>query len=228
MIMNTNLVNTLETSLNWNDRIGLQNRYSLKEKGWKVEVGWRPTPYGAGVFSEEDILAGKILRKGILNVNLTKFESTADINEFCQQRPPGHNQDRVEQQETKARLNYVKDYLWGFDKDADEREYDRENIDGSCSPSPSDNNDSDNNNDNKHRFFGMWVPGNGLNHNENPNTIYKQTKDGIDLVALVDINTNEELFDDYRRHGSSPSWLKEFAYQNNITLNFGDCNDFVM
>jgi len=39
-------------------------------------------------------------------VNLTKFESTADIDEFCQQRPPGHNQDHVEQQETNARLNY--------------------------------------------------------------------------------------------------------------------------
>jgi len=48
--------------------------------------------------SEEDIL-----RKGILNVNLTKFESTADIDEFCQQRPPSHNQDHVEQQETNHR-----------------------------------------------------------------------------------------------------------------------------
>jgi len=227
------MANTLETSLDWNDRIGLQNRYSLKEKGWKVQVGWRPTPYGAGLFSKEIIPTGTILRKGILNVNLKEFESITDIDEFCKQRPPGHNQDHdrnfyVEQQETNARLNYVKDYLWGFDKDADERGYDRKNIDGSCSAPPSDDNDNDNTNKNKYRFFGMWIPGNGLNHNENPNTIYKQTIDGIDLVALADIYTNEELFDDYRRHGSSPSWLKEFAYQNNVTLNFVDCNDFVM
>ena len=47
---NNNMINTLEISLDWNDRIGLQNQYTLKEKGWKVQVDWRPTPFGAGLF----------------------------------------------------------------------------------------------------------------------------------------------------------------------------------
>ena len=77
------------------------------------------------------------------------------------------------------------------------------------------------------RFFGLWIPGNGLNHNEHPNTVYRATPDGIDLVALVDIRPDDELFDDYRRHGTSSDWLKEFATIHNVTLNFADCNDFV-
>ena len=126
--------------------------------------------------------------------------------------------EQQQQQETISRLNYVKDYLWGFNKDADERGY--------YNDQKQDNNGNDNDNNNS-RFFGMWIPGNGLNHNEDPNTVYKSTNEGIDLIALVDIGINDELFDDYRRHGSSSLWLKEFAHQNNVTLNFADCNDFV-
>jgi hypothetical protein len=47
---NNNMIKTLEISLDWNDRIRLQNQYTLKEKGWKVHVDWRPTPFGAGLF----------------------------------------------------------------------------------------------------------------------------------------------------------------------------------
>ena len=47
---NDNIINTLEISLDWNDRIGLQDQCTLKEKGWKVHVDWRLTPFGAGLF----------------------------------------------------------------------------------------------------------------------------------------------------------------------------------
>ena len=219
--------NTLAARLDWNDRIGLQDRFTLEEKGWKVQVDWRSTPYGAGLFSTQDIEAGKILRRGILGVNLKEFTSIADIDDFC--RTSGEPAERVGESKNKnnsnnnnsghkAKLDYVKDYLWGFNRDADDRGYDKITQ---SPPVPSESSSSSS------RFFGMWIPGNGLNHNETPNTVYKATAGGIDLVALVDIQADDELFDDYRRHGTSSPWLKEFASIHNVTLNFADCNDFV-
>ena len=198
--LDSSLARTIETTLNWNDRIRLQDHYSLEEKGWKVQVDWRPTPFGAGLFAKECISAGTVLRTGVIGVNLKEFASIAEIDAFCQQgRGP---------EEVTARRDYVKDYLWGFNKKADSRGYDQ------LDPAPD-------------RFFGMWIPGNGLNHCMDPNTVYKPTSAGIDLVALEDIAVDDELFDDYRRHGNSPDWLKQFAAQHNVTLNFADCNDFV-
>lgn len=198
--LHSSMVNTLETNLDWKDRIGLQDRFTLEEKGWKVNVDWRSTPYGAGLFSKQDIKAGTLLRRGILGINLKEFASTEAIYEFC---------NSGDSSEFGARLEYVKDYLWGFSKQTDERGY-----------ALSEEGEED-------RFFGMWIPGNGLNHNEVPNTVYRATPEGIDLVALVDIAADDELFDDYRRHGTSSQWLKEFAIQHNVTLNFADCNEFV-
>ena len=227
--------NTLEAKLDWNDRIGLQDRYSLEEKGWEIGVDWRSTPYGAGVFSKEDsvIEAGTILRRGIIGLNLKEFTSIDDIHEFCTttgtiEGIETHGESGSSGLLYRAKLGYVKDYLWGFNKEADERGYDTNTIDknGSSSSNNGSSISSDDDNDDK-RFFGMWVPGNGLNHNETPNTVYRPTKDGIDLVALVDIRIDDELFDDYRRHGISSPWLKEFADIHNVTLNFADCNDFV-
>ena len=210
--MSMSMKNTLETTFDWNDRIGLQDRYTLEEKGWTVQVDWRSTPYGAGLFSKQDLQAGTILRTGILRVNLKEFTSIADIDDFCRSSGVDAEEEEKTTREA-AKIDYVKDYLWGFNKDADDRGYDIQiDIDA---PQPS------------HSFFGMWVPGNGLNHNENPNTVYKPSPDGIDLVALVDIQQDDELFDDYRRHGTSSPWLKEFSHINNVTLNFADCNDFV-
>ena len=197
------LANTLATKLDWTDRIGLQDRFSLTEKGWLVDVDWRSTPHGAGLFTIQDIPAGTLMRKGILGVNLKEFESIQDIEDFCNL---GDNDEYT------PRIEYVKDYLWGFSKNADEKGY-------VTNPSQSSSVDD--------RFFGMWIPGNGLNHNEVPNTVYVATEEGIDLVALVDIRADDELFDDYRRHGSSSPWLKEFANLHNVTLNFADCNEFV-
>jgi len=232
--------------LQWNDRIGLQARYSLPEKGWQVPVDWRATPYGAGCFyvgskdhdsSESGLLkAGTVLRRGRLGVNLIPFASVPDIDAFClgnTDHQPTNNSNNAnvpsskEQQDNDylARRDYVKDYLWGFYLNADEQGYPFESDDD--------------------RFFGMWVPGNGLNHNEEPNMVYRPVYGrndgnndnddvdqgpkliGIDLVALRDISPNEELLDDYRRHGKAPTWLKEFAVQHNVSLVFADCNDFV-
>ena len=63
--------------------------------------------------------------------------------------------------------------------------------------------------------------------------MYRPARDGgtdvgINLVALTNIEAGEELYDDYRRHGSAPKWLLEFAKEYNVTLNFAECNDFVL
>ncbi len=211
MSLQSSLINTLESTLDWSDRIGLQDRYTLQEKGWHVEVDWRPTLYGAGLFSKQFIAKGTILRTGVLGLNLKEFTSIADIDAFCEQQ-------QVEAPETAvARRIYVKDYLWGFSKFANDEGYPLD--------SKADAMDSSSGN---RRFYGMWIPGNGLNHSSRPNTVYRLSPDGINLVALTDIAIDDELFDDYRRHGSAPEWLKEFAQLHQVTLNFADCNDFVL
>lgn len=116
-------IDTIEsrfTGLDWSDRIGLQSKWTLEEKGWYVQVEYRETPFGAGVFAMEDIPANTILRKGILNRNLVEFQTIQDIEEFCQK--------------DQKLLDYVADYMWGFDPKQEER--------GNVS-NPS--------------FFGMWV-----------------------------------------------------------------------
>ena len=201
------IINTLQSEFDWSDRIGCQDRLSLTEKGWFVQVDWRPTPFGAGLFSTQDIPRGTRIRGGIFGVNLKQFNSIAAIEEFCKLDPSSE----------KDRREYVKDYLWGFtlSKYTDDLGYpldtqaDVEDATGT------------------RRIYAMWIPGNGLNHSPHPNTIYMESSDGIDLVALSDIPSGSELYDDYRRHGKAPEWLKKFARIHNISLNFADCNDFV-
>jgi hypothetical protein len=214
--LQSQLVNTVDgSSLDWDDRIGLQRKWTNPEKGWQVAVDWRPTPFGAGLFAAEDIPKDTILRVGRLGVNLIEFKSGEEIESFCNNSASASaGASAATPHEYAARLRYVKDYLWGLNKEADERGY-----------------DLDLNQVSPDRFFGMWIPGNGLNHNIEPNTVYRPSfaKEGgiIDLVALCDISQDDELFDDYRRHGTAPEWLKAFSSTHNVTLNFAGCNDFV-
>ena len=182
-------------------------------------VEWRQTPYGAGLFAAQDIPNGTLLRVGRNGINLAQFESIQDIEDFC----GGAGEDK---EIYTAKLNYVKDYMWGFSPNTDEHGYDLVTDDQALVKKYA-----------SERFFGMWCPGNGLNHNTNPNTVYRAatkenggkggTKVGINLVAISDIKAGDELFDDYRRHGSAPHWLLDFAKKYDVTLNFSECNDFV-
>jgi hypothetical protein len=206
-------VNNDNSKVKWDDRIGLQSAWSNEEKGWKVSVEWRQTPYGAGLFTLQDVPAGTLLRQGLNGINLIQFHSTREIEAFCNRGSTGST-------EYDSKLNYVKDYLWGFNPNADECGYDILNEKNELSPEHK-----------TARFFGMWVPGNGLNHSPNPNTVYRPAQNGFDvginLVALRSIESGSELFDDYRRHGIAPLWLLKFADKYGVTLNFAECNDFV-
>lgn len=212
------LVNTIDPSLNsqvdWNDRVGMQEKWNNKEKGWKVSVEWKETPFGAGLFAAQDIANGTLLRIGKNGINLAQFTSIEDIEAFC----GGNDEDK---DVFDAKLKYVKDYMWGFSLNTDERGYDIVTKDEALMERHA-----------SERFFGMWCPGNGLNHNPNPNTVYRADEDGgtragINLVAIADIRKGDELFDDYRRHGHAPEWLLDFAKKYDVSLNFAECNDFV-
>lgn len=103
------LTNTVEIAtppvMDWDDRIALQKSWSNSEKGWKVDVEWKMTPFGVGLFAAQDIVAGTILRTGVIGCNLKELSSIADIEAFCQSG---------REDEYDARLRYVADYLWGF------------------------------------------------------------------------------------------------------------------
>lgn len=195
--------------IHWDDRKRLQGSWDDVKKGWRVRVEWKDTPHhGIGLFAARDVSAGTLLRAGEWGRNLMRFRNVTDVEDFLRAH-------RVVPASPvyRARLRYVADYLWGFYPQADEAGY----------PSAvEDEND---------RFYGMWIPGNGLNHSPQPNTVYRTSSKGIvhgiDLVALTNITRGEELYDDYRRHGTAPAWLREFGRRHRVNLNFADCNDFV-
>jgi hypothetical protein len=194
----------------WTNRLNFQAKWSNKDKGWQVAVEWKNTPFGVGLFAAQDITDGTIIRIGKNGFNLVQFQGVLDIESFCNE-----GQGDAEHH---ARLHYVSDYLWGYSyKNTDSRGYDIEPLE-----------DKDSIED---RFFGMWIPGNGLNHKPTPNTVYRTrkggTEDGIVLVALGDITKGDELYDDYRRHGRAPQWLLDFSKAKQVSLNFAECNDFV-
>ena len=188
------------SAIDWNDRIGLQNCWSIKEKGWLVNVEWKETLHGTGVFAKQDIAAGAILRHGRCGSNLLRFQNVDEITAFCE------DAEGVLKQELVA---YVSDYFYGFNP----------------------NQKSDAIVAHQDMWYGIWVPGNGLNISEQPNTVYQVPPEGletgIDLCALTDVKKGGELFDDYRRHGTAPTWAKDFAGQLGVSLNFAGCNDFV-
>ena len=198
--------NTIDSidSVNWDDRIGLQSAWSNPEKGWQVDVEWKTTPYGAGLFAKQDMKTGTILRIGRTEKNLMQFKTAGEMKSFCEQGTG---------KAIPAVVSYVSDYFYGFDPNYNQ--IDEKNPSSGQLPV----------------WYGIWVPGNGLNHGIEPNTVYRTAAQGIshgiDLVALTDIASGDELLDDYRRHGKPPAFALEFSQQFGIDMNFVGCNDFV-
>ena len=107
------LANALDTppgQVDWNDRVGMQAAWSHRDKGWHVEVEWRPTAWGAGLFAAQDIARGTRLRTGRHGANLVQFRSVDDIEAFCRGRRGGAV--AATEEEFDAKLHYVKDYMW--------------------------------------------------------------------------------------------------------------------
>mmetsp|Transcript_1728 Transcript_1728/g.1885 ORF Transcript_1728/g.1885 Transcript_1728/m.1885 type:complete len:302 (+) Transcript_1728:371-1276(+) len=223
--------NTSEEKVNnidWDDRIGVQNKWTNKEKGWMVNVEWKPTSFGTGLFAAQDIESGTLLRVGSNGRNILELRSASDIESFCSVTkcddennniPDVKNEVSDDRNEYHSRLNYVKDYLWRFNPTLeDDRGY---------------YNSKQTNHSDSELFVCMWVPGCGLNHSPEPNTVYRAdhvggTDVGLNLVAIENIRKGEELFDDYRRYGTAPQWLSIFSKNKGVPLNFADCNDFVI
>jgi len=60
----------------WVNRFEMQNAYTLKEKGWKVQVRWGQSPIigaGVGVFVTEDVQNGQLIRRARNGKNLIRF-----------------------------------------------------------------------------------------------------------------------------------------------------------
>jgi len=92
----------------WNDRIALQNRFSNREKGWQVEVEWKSSAFGVGLFACENVCAGTLLRVGKIGSNLMEFTCIEDVEQFL---TPSSDQE-----EYKAKLNYFSDYTYGLSR----------------------------------------------------------------------------------------------------------------
>jgi len=166
-------------------------------------VEWKNTSYGIGLFAREKIAKDTLIRKGIIGKNLMRFTTVGCVSSFL---------GSESSPQYNGRLEYFADYFWGFNPHGE---------------------DEDVSADHESWFYGMWIPGNGLNHFRESNTVYRaEWRDasnihGINLVATREIEEGEELFDDYRRHGNVPTWLLPFKEKAGVDLNFADCNQFV-
>lgn len=66
----------------WKDTKECQKLYSAEQKGWKVDVFWDDSteaPAGAGVFANQEIKAGDILRVGVNGYNIYQFNKATDF-----------------------------------------------------------------------------------------------------------------------------------------------------
>ena len=78
-------------------------------------------------------------------------------------------------------------------------------------------------------FYGVWIPGCGVNHAEDPNIskISNNVNEGINMYAIKDIKAGCELFIDYRVYPEPPEWARNFAKQHKIDMVFRGFNEFV-
>ena len=197
-------VRTVESvgTVDWDDRIGLQAAWGNAEKGWKVEVEWKTTPYGAGLFAKQDIRRGTVLRTGRNGRNLQQFGGVEEMRTFCEQGGTVAGTVAGTGAVSAAVVSYVSDYFYGFDPNhhplgGEEREEpaasSREQGGGGGATTDTDRTGTE------PIWYGIWVPGNGLNHGTAPNTVYRAAADGvargIDLVALTDITSGDEVRD---------------------------------
>eukprot|EP00462_Mataza_sp_D1_P023531 CAMPEP_0175143718 /NCGR_PEP_ID=MMETSP0087-20121206/13642_1 /TAXON_ID=136419 /ORGANISM="Unknown Unknown, Strain D1" /LENGTH=206 /DNA_ID=CAMNT_0016427927 /DNA_START=56 /DNA_END=676 /DNA_ORIENTATION=+ len=205
------------TGADWDNRVTLQAKWTAPEKGWKIGVEWKETQWGTGVFATEDVTKGSILRTGKTGINLLQFGSLEDVLSFVTEN---HDNDLGESL-SMPRVNYVSDYLYAFDPNAELSDKGTEHYNYRALHAP----------DQLSRFFGIWVPGNGLNHSPQPNVVYLTapggTDKGINLHALKNIRAGEELFDNYNRFGAPPPWAEQFSKKFGVTLNFAGYNNFV-
>jgi len=66
----------------WVNRFEMQNAYTVKEKGWKVQVRWGQSPIieaGVGVFVTEDVQKGQLIRRARNGKNLIQFWERAGL-----------------------------------------------------------------------------------------------------------------------------------------------------
>lgn len=215
-----NTVPTLNSIQNWGDRFQMQRSWNLSEKGWQVEVEWKNTEFGLGVFAKQDIAKGTVLRYGRWDKNLIQFKSGGDLTAFCKMQGPFSKEGATEA-EARGRVGYVSDYLYGFDPNDEV---------GGADSRPSD--ETGHHDDTSSMYYGMWVPGNGLNHSEQPNILYICAEGGaevgIDLTAYTDIKAGEQLMDDYRRFKKPAAWAISWAKELGAeSMNFEGHNDFV-
>jgi len=184
--------------ISWANRLELQNQWTNSEKGWQVAVEWNQGPYGVGLFAEETISEGTLMRQGVIGRNLVRFQGETCLYQFlgCWNDP-----------RYPERLDYVADYLYGVDLRNDGKE--------------------------DQWFYGIWLPGHGINHDYDSNIVFHAVWDiddtliGLNLHASQDIQEGQEILENYHAFGRAPPWLLEFKDRAKIDLNFVDCNSFV-
>ena len=64
-----------QSDIDWDNREALQSRWTPLEKGWRIQVEWKRTPFGLGAFAAQDVTRGTILRVGNSHRNVIIFSS---------------------------------------------------------------------------------------------------------------------------------------------------------
>jgi len=78
------LTQFIDEGVKWKDAEEMQNSLSLKEKGWLKDVTWKKSYIdnvciGLGLFANEDIKEGEVIRRGELGKNVMHITPTKNL-----------------------------------------------------------------------------------------------------------------------------------------------------
>ena len=174
----------------WEDSGEMQESLTLQEKGWCVQVKWDKqfvgdVCIGVGLYADQDIAAGTILRQNKLGYNLIIFNETTNLPNLKHKRT----------------AEYLQKYAHRCPCLVDA---------GSMA-------------------MALLLPGDSLNHSEEPNTRTRCHKDGSHLIATRDIKKGEPMSISYRAYGPAPEWFTDMLDDKlgNSEAIFPGTNDYL-
>lgn len=185
----------------WADILNMQASLPNSEKGWQIEVFFKKSEYGIGVFSTNAHKKGTRVRSG-------------QVNKYTLELKPPHVPEMTERT-----VIHLMNYACNIKKNNDK--YDKDlaiiYIPGNCMNHSADNSNIE------MRMVEKEVGDVALG--EDDEAPYK----GYDLFLSRDIESGEELTKHYNDFGPAPEWLVKMCEDNGkeVNLVFPGSNDYV-
>jgi len=189
----------LRSKVDWNDRRSMQSPWTLKQKGWRVNVVHGEVPgMGMGAVADQDIATGTVMRVAESGKNLQQFRSREDLEAFIERIARDTRGGRH------ALNRYIADYVAGIrclGVDFHYMLFPGNGINHSASAV---------------RANTLMVP-----------VLSPGAFHGIRVVAIRDMKRGDPLFYDYQIQGDCPLWFQRWVQDNEVESAFPGTNDYV-